>query len=485
MGGKVQTKKAGLYDGFEGYRTPSDRDLKRVLTRGLVALDANVLLNLYRYTSSTRADLFGVLARLGDRLWIPHQALVEFWRNRDSTIRDPRTTGEKAIVDLETKWNESLAVIRTWSNRIALSEVITTELGNMLDDAFVAVSKRIKDVMDKESSELSRVTHEDPVLGGLESIIEGRRGEPFPPGLHQKLVQEALSRIEKQVPPGYKDKGKSNSGGDDRATGDFILWEQVLREAATRKTDVLFVTGDVKEDWWRKEHGEARGPRLELVQEMKDRTGQGLLMLRPESLLVHAKKLLAVDVSDASVEDVNRVGAYLSREAREEWSAEDMEDQDDFLTGPDERYLLDKLPEGRSGNYLDIVSDMASLVKEAPDLDSYLDAFQKRFPSITLRTVARRRMRVLVSLGLAHIQGGQVGLTPLGERFVEERSLSILQQSVLRRVAGAAEIAELVQSTRPADVRSRLSNEPPAGLSVTQALLVLRWLVQLEIVHAG
>ncbi|MGA4989231.1 PIN-like domain-containing protein [Nonomuraea bangladeshensis] len=288
-----------------------------------------------------------------------------------------------------------------------------------------------------------------------------------------------------KFPPGYKDKGKSNSGGDDRATGDFILWEQVLREADRRETDVLFVTGDVKEDWWRKEHGEACGPRLELVQEMKDRTGQSLLMLRPESLLVHAKKLLAVDVSDASVEDVNRVGAYLSREAREEWSEEDMEDQEDFLTGPDERYLLDKLPEGRSGNYLDMVSDMARLVKEAPDLASYLDAFQKRFPSITLRTVARRRMRVLVSLGLAHIQGGRVGLTPLGERFVEERSLSILQQSVLRRVAGATEIAELIQSARPADVRSRLSEEPPAGLSVTQALLVLRWLVQLEIVHAS
>ncbi|MGA5757621.1 PIN-like domain-containing protein [Nonomuraea bangladeshensis] len=89
----------------------------------------------------------------------------------------------------------------------SLLEAITTELGNMLDDAFVAVSKRIKDVMDKESSELSRITHEDPVLEGLEPIIEGRRGEPFPPALYQELVQEALDRIEKQVPSRLQGQG--------------------------------------------------------------------------------------------------------------------------------------------------------------------------------------------------------------------------------------------------------------------------------------
>ncbi|WP_425588779.1 PIN-like domain-containing protein [Streptomyces thinghirensis] len=44
-------------------------------------LDTNVLLNLYRSNESTRRDTLAALARLRERLWIPHQVLTEFWRN--------------------------------------------------------------------------------------------------------------------------------------------------------------------------------------------------------------------------------------------------------------------------------------------------------------------------------------------------------------------------------------------------------------------
>src|SRR5690242_11422468 len=41
------------------------------------------------------------------------------------------------------------------------------------------------------------------------------------------------------------------------AAGDYLVWTQVLREARQRQCDVLLVTGDVKEDWWRRTpHGE-------------------------------------------------------------------------------------------------------------------------------------------------------------------------------------------------------------------------------------
>lgn len=68
----------GLYDGFEGYRTPTDEDYRSLLMQGTVVLDTNVLLNLYRYNTRTRTDLVAVLERLEDRLWVPHQVMVEF-----------------------------------------------------------------------------------------------------------------------------------------------------------------------------------------------------------------------------------------------------------------------------------------------------------------------------------------------------------------------------------------------------------------------
>ncbi len=72
----------GLFDGFEAYRTPSDADYESVLRRGLIALDTNVLLDLYRMNARVRKDMMTVLHTLKDRIWIPQQVIVEFWRNR-------------------------------------------------------------------------------------------------------------------------------------------------------------------------------------------------------------------------------------------------------------------------------------------------------------------------------------------------------------------------------------------------------------------
>jgi hypothetical protein len=44
----------------------------RATTEGLVAVDTNVLLHLYRLAPEARKDLIGLLERLGPRLWIPH-----------------------------------------------------------------------------------------------------------------------------------------------------------------------------------------------------------------------------------------------------------------------------------------------------------------------------------------------------------------------------------------------------------------------------
>jgi hypothetical protein len=43
----------GLFDGFEGYRVVSEAESREALTTALVAVDANVLLNLYQYNART------------------------------------------------------------------------------------------------------------------------------------------------------------------------------------------------------------------------------------------------------------------------------------------------------------------------------------------------------------------------------------------------------------------------------------------------
>lgn len=55
----------GLYGGeFVGYRIASEDELKVALGEGVVALDANVLLGLYRFLPQTANDLIKVLGRI-------------------------------------------------------------------------------------------------------------------------------------------------------------------------------------------------------------------------------------------------------------------------------------------------------------------------------------------------------------------------------------------------------------------------------------
>jgi PIN like domain len=125
---------------------------------------------------------------------------------------------------------------------------------------------------------------------------------------HARAVAEGMRRVTEREPPGYMDKNKDEGA----AVGDYLVWEQVLVEAEGRKCDVVFVTADVKEDWWRREAGELRGPRLELVDELRRRADSRLFMLRPTRLLELAREVLEVIVQDESVEDADRVDRLLS-----------------------------------------------------------------------------------------------------------------------------------------------------------------------------
>lgn len=299
---------AGLFDGFQGYRTPTPEDYGRVLTGGLVVPDTNVLLNLYRYNAQTRTDLLAVLERIGDRLWVPHQVMSEFWRNREAALRDPSDLAEATVAALEDQLQQVLSILRRWANRIALPQGRLDELRETAEAGFDSMTSVLDEFTDATQDEPVWNTNNDQVLGQLEGVLNGRVGSPLDPESQEAAVKEGQHRLVAGIPPGFADKGKES----DDAVGDYLVWEQTLREAERRRLDVLLITGDVKDDWWRRERGEVRGPRPELVEELTERAGTRLFMLRPESLLFHARSVLQVEVSAESLQDVERVDRSFS-----------------------------------------------------------------------------------------------------------------------------------------------------------------------------
>ncbi len=296
-----------LYAGFEGYLSASDDDYRHVLTEGLVVADTNVLLNLYRYNLQTRTDLLSALGRLGDRLWMPNQVLREFWRNREGAVRDPEDAAEKAMEALQNLSDAAVQALRTWTNRVALDPTRRDVLQVAIRTGFNGALDAIRNSVEPKATSEALDTNTDSVLRMLDEAFKGRVAAPWTADERAAAVLVGLQRAEASIPPGYLD-AKAKADDPERAVGDYLVWEEVVREAGRRKCDVLIVTGDVKEDWWRQnKQGETRGPRVELVAEMRERAGVRLFMLRPESFLVLARRILNVEIQEESLKDVERV----------------------------------------------------------------------------------------------------------------------------------------------------------------------------------
>lgn len=296
----------GMFDGFEGYRTVSDADIQNALQKGLVVVDTNVLLNLYRYDDAARDDLFTVLGAVGDRLFIPHQVMVEFWRNRESAARERAGTAQVTIDQLEATHAQAQGHLRTWANRLAIADELRDQLLEALANTFSDLCAAVGASAGGDGNVGAKNTEEDAVLAKLNDLLAQKVGEALPREDHVNAVKEGLRRVEKQIPPGYKDRKKD---GDDVA-GDYLVWHQSLIEAKRRCHDVgslVFVTGDSSdEDWYRKESNEIRGPRTELFEEARTFAEVRLFMLRPPSLVFHAQSALNLSIDEGTVEKIAR-----------------------------------------------------------------------------------------------------------------------------------------------------------------------------------
>ena len=85
---------------FSEYHKLSEADTKSVWNDSLIVFDTNVLLNLYRYTDSTRNEYIEAIKRYKDRLWMPYQVALEFNRNRASVIIGNETAYDSLIAKL-------------------------------------------------------------------------------------------------------------------------------------------------------------------------------------------------------------------------------------------------------------------------------------------------------------------------------------------------------------------------------------------------
>lgn len=299
------TNGAGIYDDFPGFRLPTDSELDSALRSALVVVDANVLLNLYRYNESTRDDLLGVLRHVGGRLWVPNQVIREFWRNRLGVLASRGAGTDQALAALSKQQRATSDTILQWAKTVAIDNTERDNLLQKVNALHTDLEGKIRSHAPSAPAVVGGALSE-PVVQQLETLLAGKVGAAPTQVDWEAAVKEGNDRAARQLPPGYLDADKADSDLPEGAAGDYLVWHQTVMESSVRGIDVLLVTGDEKEDWWWRHRSEFLGPRTELVDELKAVCGKQLYMMRPIDLLRRASALNLV-IRKESVDDVERV----------------------------------------------------------------------------------------------------------------------------------------------------------------------------------
>jgi hypothetical protein len=275
---------------FPEYAGPGEDQLREHLKRGLVVLDTNALFAAYRLNAAGRSEFLKTLRLFGDRLWVPHRVAQEFLENRLDVIQECAKATDDLNRTLKRYFDQAIKAVEDFGARRGLGRRHTNDLKRIVK---VAQQKLKTETEAAFTFDLkpSDCKEEDPILIEVEEILADKIGPPIRE--MDGARAEADRRFTYRVPPGYMDETKP----PDRAIGDFLIWAQVIEETRRRQIPVLFVTNDDKEDWVT----EQKGPRPELVAEMRERTGQEFYLVNVRSFLALANEHMGAKVSDETI----------------------------------------------------------------------------------------------------------------------------------------------------------------------------------------
>ncbi|WP_349734162.1 PIN-like domain-containing protein [Pseudomonas jessenii] len=281
---------------FPGHFANSIQDIEQLWQNCIFVLDANVLLSLYRYSDSTRSELLKVFEALSERLWVPHQVASEYLANRLAVISDQAKFYDDAIKRIDG--------LKKLLENINQHPFVTP---GTLEESCVIFQRLTEELIENRRIHDKRIT-QDEIKDKLQEIVSDNVGESYSKERLEEIILSGKARYDEKTPPGFGDakKGGESALFIDRCKpyGDYVVWLQMLEHAKKLDRPMVFVTGDVKEDWWTVFQGKTVGPHPLLVQEFLSETNNGFYMYTPDKFLERASNYLDQAASEESVQEI-------------------------------------------------------------------------------------------------------------------------------------------------------------------------------------
>lgn len=241
-------------------------DIAGVIDNLIIIPDTNILLYLYKCSFNASKSIVDLLNKMRDKVIIPNRVYEEYLSHKGSEQDkidkkyDTFTKDLKNQVDgLKRKVGSSISESRKYEfpDCNALETSIYTEIGE-IKNLITAYERSLSSEKQNKSIQITNV----------EQIIQFWKNQQKirqKPSITEILeyIKEGEFRYRYKMPPGYMDEDKDKdtekmSKGEKetfetkiRKYGDLFIWKEILSIAnGTDGNKVLFITNDVKEDWW-------------------------------------------------------------------------------------------------------------------------------------------------------------------------------------------------------------------------------------------
>jgi hypothetical protein len=287
---------------FKWYFPHSSSQIQEIWDNGILTVDTNVLLDLYRYNQNTREALLESLNLFNGRAWISNQVAEEFFRNRNGVI----LSSTNSFNDAERNLAELRKVVEEPIKKLKSNRTISDSIGKIVEESLEEAIKNAAAEIENLKSLYPDYIKKDPVLENICALFNSNVGAPFEPEIFPEILKEAKRRKENKIPPGFMDSGKEG----EKPYGDYILWKQILNYVKDVQKPLIFVTSEEKEDWWEKGTGKTVGPLYDLLKEFYIETGQPFLLYRTARFLEYSLERTGKQTNQEAVEEIREYAEF-------------------------------------------------------------------------------------------------------------------------------------------------------------------------------
>lgn len=273
------------------YREPFNKE-NMTSENTIIVFDTNSLLNVFRFTPEASKEYFEIIQSIQDKIYIPYLVALEFHFHKSEALLLNEVNVTKFKNNFSKNWNKvkseaakTLFSSLTFRNDLQQNE-LTTFLSNLLNS----------DKLDIESKLIEKISsisdNQKSTFEILIRIMESKTGERYTQEWIKEVEKDGEKRYTNSTPPGFNDSSKKESRCYNgikyqQKFGDLIIWKDIIRKAKEDKIkNVIFVTSDGKrdsktdlnykvyigKDGGGKDKYQIIGPRIELIEEMKNET---------------------------------------------------------------------------------------------------------------------------------------------------------------------------------------------------------------------